>query len=155
LLGRELKRVIQEIEILQFRWFLRLAAAAGPRYAGNTDAQADPVRVKVSLAIIDAIFRDLPTIVSLPPDRVLFTLDGLRYPDLAAGGRGTYFDLMRQAFRSKATSLGYEVIDLNPDFFRHYARMRSASKTRATGTGTRQAMQWPSRQCSHPSSSSG
>ena len=106
-------------EITSF--FFGSPAAAGPRYAGNTDAQADPVRVKASLAVIDAAFRDLPTIVGLPPDRVLFTLDGFRYPDLAAGGTGTYLDLMRQAFRSKATSLGYEVIDLDPDFFRHYA----------------------------------
>jgi hypothetical protein len=28
---------------------------------------------------------------------------------------------MRQAFCSKAASLGYEVIDLDPDFFRRYA----------------------------------
>ena len=28
---------------------------------------------------------------------------------------------MRQAFRSKAASLGYEVIDLDPDFLLHYA----------------------------------
>src|SRR5262245_11314421 len=102
-------------------FFFGSPAEAGPRYAGNTDAQADPVRVKASLAVIDAIFRDLPTIVGLPPDRILFTLDGFRYPDHAASGKGTYFDLMRRAFRSKATSLGYEVIDLDPDFFRHHA----------------------------------
>jgi hypothetical protein len=28
---------------------------------------------------------------------------------------------MRKAFRSKAESLGYEIIDLDPDFFQHYA----------------------------------
>jgi hypothetical protein len=28
---------------------------------------------------------------------------------------------MRTAFRSKASSLGYEVIDLDADFFQHYA----------------------------------
>jgi hypothetical protein len=104
-----------------YSFFFGSPAAAGPRYAGNTDAQADPVRVKASLAVIDAIFRDIPSIVGLPPERVLFTLDGFRYPDLAAAGTGTYFDLMRRAFRSKATSLGYEVIDLDPDFLQHYA----------------------------------
>ena len=77
-------------------FFFGSPAVAGPRYAGNTDAQADPVRVKTSLAVIDAFFRDLPTIIGLPPNRVLFTLDGFRYPDNEAGGRGTYFDLMRQ-----------------------------------------------------------
>ena len=80
-----------------------------------------PARVATSLAAIEAVFRDLPEIVGLPPDRVLFTLDGFRYPDAVPGATGTYFDLMRRAFRSKATSLGYEVIDLDADFFTHYA----------------------------------
>ena len=61
------------------------------------------------------------TRVGLPPDRVLFTMDGFRYPDAVAGATGTYFDLMRRAFRSRAESLGYEVIDLDPFFFKHYA----------------------------------
>jgi hypothetical protein len=34
---------------------------------------------------------------------------------------GTYFDLMRRAFPSKAQSLGYEVIDLDSVFFDQYA----------------------------------
>ena len=75
-----------------------------------------------SLAGIEAFFRDLPVMVGLPPDRVLFTLDGLRYPDLAAAAAGTYFDLMRRAFRRKAESLGYDVIDLDDFFFEHYRR---------------------------------
>ena len=102
-----------------YSYFFGSPAAAAPRHAGNTDGQADPVRIKASLAAIDAVFRDLPSIVGLPPDRIL-TLDGFRYPDLAASEIGTYFDLMRQAFCSKAASLGYEVIDRDPDFFRHY-----------------------------------
>jgi hypothetical protein len=64
---------------------------------------------------------DLPAIVRLPPDRILFTVGGFRYPDAEASGRGTYFDLMRKGFRSKAESLGYEVIDLDARFFEHYA----------------------------------
>jgi len=102
-------------------FFFGSPALAAPRYAGNTAAEVDPPRVRTSLAAIDAVFRDLPEIVGLPPDRVLFTLDGFRYPDAAASGRGTYFDLMRTAFRSKAQSLGYEVIDLDSRFFEHYA----------------------------------
>jgi hypothetical protein len=94
---------------------------AAPSYAGNTDAEVDPPRVRASLAAIDAVFSDLPAIVGLPPDRVLFTLDGFRYQDTEASGSGTYFDLMRRAFRSKAESLGYEVIDLDARFFEHYA----------------------------------
>ena len=53
-------------------------ALATPRYAGNTAADVDPPRVRASLEAIDAVFRDLPTIVGLPPDRVLFTVDGFR-----------------------------------------------------------------------------
>ena len=103
-------------------FFFGSPALAAPRYAGNTAVDADPGRVGASLAAMDAMFRDLPAIIGLPPDRVLFTLDGFRYPDAVAGGMtGTYFDLMRRAFRSKAESLGYEVIDLDPHFFKHYA----------------------------------
>jgi hypothetical protein len=102
-------------------FFLGSPALAAPRYAGNTAAEASPLRVQTSLAAINAVFRDLPAMVGLPPDRVLFTLDGFRYPEVAAAGAGTYFDLMRRAFRSKALSLGYEVIDLDSVFFDQYA----------------------------------
>ena len=37
------------------------------------------------------------------------------------GGAGTYFDLMRRAFRSEPRSLGYRCLDLDPYFFTHYA----------------------------------
>jgi hypothetical protein len=102
-------------------FFFGSSALAALPYAGNTAAEADPARVAASLAAIDALFRDLLAIVGLPPDRVLFLLDGFRYPDAAVSGTGTYFDLMRRAFRSKAESLGYEVIDVDPHFFKHYA----------------------------------
>jgi hypothetical protein len=102
-------------------FFLGGPASAVPSYAGNTSAAVHPPRIKASLAVIDAVFRDLPAVVGLPPDRVLFTLDGFRYPDAEAGGKGSYFDLVRKAFRSKAESLGYEIIDLDPRFFEHFA----------------------------------
>jgi hypothetical protein len=101
-------------------FFFGTPAVAGPRYAGNTTAEADSARIEASLAVIDAVFRDLPAMVGLPSDRVLFTLDGFRYSGNAASGAGTYFDLMRRTFRSKAQSLGYEVIDLDPFFFEDY-----------------------------------
>src|SRR5437764_8947358 len=97
-------------------------ANAAPRYAGNTDASADKNRVQDSLAAIDAFFRDIPERVGLPPDRVLFTLDGFRYADAAQAGAGTYFDLMRRAFIEKAAALGYEVIDLDTRFIPRHAR---------------------------------
>ena len=101
---------------------LRQPANAQPRYAGNTDASADQKRVKDSLAALDAFFRDVPERVGLPPERVLFTLDGFRSADAAQAGPGTYFDLMRRAFIEKAAALGYEVIDLDTRFIPRHAR---------------------------------
>ena len=107
-------------------FFFGSPAIAAERYAGNTAAQASSVWLAASLAAMDAFFRDLPDMIGLPPDRVLFTLDGFRYPDAVAGATGTYFDLMRRAFRSRAESLGYEVIDLDPLFFKHFATYLSS-----------------------------
>ena len=97
-------------------------ANAAPRYAGNTDASTDEKRLRDSLAAIDAFLRDVPERVGLPPERVLFTLDGFRYADAARDGAGTYFDLMRRAFMEKAAALGYEVIDLDTRFIPGNAR---------------------------------
>ena len=96
---------------------------AGPRFAGNTAAEADTARMEISLAVIDAWFRDLPDIVGLPPDRILFTLDGFRYPQEVPKG-DTYFGKMRQAFIAKAQSLQYVVIDLDQWFFADYEKRR-------------------------------
>jgi hypothetical protein len=93
-----------------------------PRYAGNTDANADPARVRDSLAAIDAFLRDLPKYTGLPPSRILLVVDGMRYPDVAAASKGTYFDLMRNALLEKARTLNYEPIDLDRSFFEHYGR---------------------------------
>jgi hypothetical protein len=97
-------------------------AMAEPRYAGNTAADADAERLSRSLAALDAFFRDLPSYAGLPPSRILFVVDGLRYPDVAAASAGTFFDRMRRALLEKAASLGYDAIDLDPFFFAHYRR---------------------------------
>ena len=68
--------------LFSIRWLAEMIfgkpANAQPRYAGNTDASTDEKRVRDSLAAIDAFFRDVPERVGLPPERVLFTLDGFR-----------------------------------------------------------------------------
>jgi hypothetical protein len=97
------------------------ADAASP-FAGNTAASADAARVQASLAVIDAFFRDFPRMVELPRDRVLFTLDGFRYPDAVNSGAGSYFDVMRRRFREKAQELGYETIDLDDVFVPRHRR---------------------------------
>jgi hypothetical protein len=100
--------------------FALRSANAAPNYAGNTDASTAPKRVKDSLDALDAFFRDVPERVGLPPERVLFTLDGFRYAtDLQPG---SYFDLMRRAFMQKAAAHGYEVIDLDTRFIPRHAR---------------------------------
>lgn len=97
-------------------------AAAQPQYAGNTAAAADEARMKKSLAVIDAFFADLPVMTGLPADRIVFTLDGFRYPEAASGAAGSYFDVMRREFMARAGARGYEAIDLDPAFFaRHRA----------------------------------
>ena len=97
-------------------------AMAEPRYAGNTAASADAERISRSLAALDAFFRDLPAYAGLPPGRILFVVDGLRYPAVAAAAAGTYFDQMRRALLEKAAALGYTTIDLDPHFFEHHRR---------------------------------
>jgi hypothetical protein len=99
------------------------AAMAAPGSAADA-AVVDPQRMKISYAVIDAFFRDLRAMVDLPPDRVVFTMDGFHYPEAAAAGAGGYFDLMRRAFRAKAEALGYGFIDLDPLFLAHYRAHR-------------------------------
>jgi hypothetical protein len=97
-------------------------AMAQPQHAGNTAFDAGPIRVRDSLAVIDAFFRDLPEMTNLPPSRILFVVDGLRYPDTATAAKGSYFEIMRSTFLRKAHSFGYDAIDLDPLFFEHHRR---------------------------------
>jgi len=118
----------------QFQGMLR----APSQLAGNTSSD-NSTRIKHSLAGIDAFFRDMVDLVDLPPDRVLFTLDGMRYPEAAEAAHDSYFPVMREAFKNKAQSLGYEVIDLDPWFFARYAahgeRFEHARDQHWNGTG--------------------
>lgn len=98
-------------------------ANAAPQYAGNTAADMTAARMEMSLAIIDAFFRDLPEMTGLPPERILFSLDGFRYPD-SVPKHETYFNSMRQTFIAKARSLNYEAIDLDQWFFPDFEKRR-------------------------------
>ncbi|BBZ97147.1 hypothetical protein BRDID11004_19390 [Bradyrhizobium diazoefficiens] len=102
------------------QWLRAFVAIDSPTivYAGNTDASPDSARIEASVAAINAFFRDLPKYTGgLQPDRIIFTMDGFRYPDAANAGKGSYFDIMRTVFRKTAETLGYEVIDMDPLFF--------------------------------------
>ena len=102
--------------------FLFGRADAEARYAGNTAVDAGTERLRHSLAALDAFFRDLPSYAGLPPSHILFVVDGLRYPDVAAASAGSFFDRMRRALLEKAASLGYATLDLDPRFFAHHRR---------------------------------
>jgi hypothetical protein len=117
-----LRYLLINLRVLHTIRHLRLigAANAAPNFAGNTDASTDPKRVKDSYDALDAFFRDVPERVGLPPERVLFTLDGFRYASDVQPG--SYFDLMRRAFMEKAAAHGYEVIDLDTLFIPRHAR---------------------------------
>jgi hypothetical protein len=120
-------------------WHEIMAALSGSRgatdtdYAGNTSVAADATRMNISLAVIDAFFRDLPDTVGLTPDRISFTVDGFRYPEKMADGGNSYFGKMRQAFIAKARSLHYGVIDLDQWFFADYAERRERFEFPADG----------------------
>ncbi len=93
-------------------------------FVGNTSADATQDRLRDSKAAVDAFFDKLPKKSGLPPGSILFVVDGMR-PDLYTDdaiklARGSYFDLMRTYFIGRATALGYQVIDMQPVFERHY-----------------------------------
>lgn len=71
-------------------------------------------------AVVAAFFRDLPALCRLPPERVLFVLDGFRYPERAARLAGRFTDRVRRDFTAAAADHGYAVLDLDPPFFAHY-----------------------------------
>ena len=77
-------------------------------------------RKVVSDAVIDAFLRDLGEMTGLPPERVLFVLDGFRYPALAAAQRGTPEAAWRAGFIVAAAARGYAVADTEPLFFTRY-----------------------------------
>jgi len=88
------------------------------RYAGNTSADASPERLRDSVAAINAFLRDLPSYSELPPSRVMFLVDGMRYREVAAAQAGSYFATMRTTFIDLARQQGYGAIDLDDQFFR-------------------------------------
>jgi hypothetical protein len=110
---------------LGLRWLeLKALLFGGPAMAAPAVSFVDPgeKRLRDSLAVIDAFFRDLPQYTGLPPSRILFVVEGFRYSHIAAASNGSYFDRVRRALLAKAASLGYDTIDLDPVFFEHHRR---------------------------------
>jgi hypothetical protein len=102
------------------------ASAAGTQTSTSRADDPEAQRTRISLAVIDAFFRDLKAMVGLPTDRVLLLMDGFHYPATAAAAAGSYYDRMRKAFLAKAAGLGYGLVDLDSQFF---ARYRTTGET--------------------------
>jgi hypothetical protein len=120
LINLRIDQVIHQTPFLER--LVATAAHAQPPGADDPPPGADAERMRISYAVIEAFFRDLATMVKLPPDRVLLTLDGFHYPQAADAARGHYLDRMRRAFAARAAALGYGLIDLDPFFFADFAR---------------------------------
>jgi len=92
----------------------------GEEYVGNTRAAADATRLEQSKAVTRAFLRDLVAVAGWTPDRVVFVLDGIRYPTNSPTVLNSYFVQMRTYFLAEARLIGYEVVDMDPHFFASY-----------------------------------
>ena len=102
----------------------RKRSADAETYVGNTSARFSAERLADSRKVVDRFFAELPRQTTLPPERILFVVDGMR-PHLYDAERleraqGSYFDVMRRYFSHVAEALGYEVIDMQPVFIREF-----------------------------------
>jgi hypothetical protein len=94
------------------------------RYVGNTSADSSSVRVGESKQVVDAFLSYLPKMAGLPPSKILFIVDGMR-PDLYDGEKldfaeRSFFGIMRRYFVEKAGAHGFEIIDMQGIFAKHY-----------------------------------
>ncbi len=97
-----------------------------PAFVGNTGAQADPARIADARRAIDTFLASISETSGLPPNRILFAVDGMR-PHIYDGtmlrlATGSYFDILRRYFMTEARQGGFEVLDLQPHFSDHFSR---------------------------------
>ncbi len=107
----------------QYLWrnaFASPAAAATPSYMENVDAVITEERLADSRLAVDRFLADLPVFSGLPPDRVVFVVDGRVYDDPGNAHAESYFWLMRRYFIGRARGLGFDVIDMQPIFTASY-----------------------------------
>ena len=93
------------------------ASARAERFVGNTSATAGKLRIERSKGAIRAFLRDLVTYAGWQPDRVVFVVDGIRYPSRKPAVLASYFVQMRTYFMAEARQSGFEVIDMDEHFF--------------------------------------
>jgi len=103
-----------------------LAAAAGQHWVGNVAAAVDDGFYTEALWGMRVFLDQVPAFTGLPPERILFSIDGIRpqlygLPDHPAMA-GSYWERIRAAFIVEARARGHEVIDLQKAFKADYAR---------------------------------
>lgn len=94
--------------------------AHAQEYVGNTRAAADKVRLDRSKAVTQAFLRDLVVVAGWAPERVVFVVDGIRYPSDGPAVQGSYFVQMRSYFIGEARKAGFEAADMDPHFFARF-----------------------------------
>jgi hypothetical protein len=95
-------------------------ASLAPLRSAVAAPDAQTTRFAASEGVVSDFFRDLPRLADLPAERVLFVMDGFRYPQRAAAEEGGDTDRLRQGFRAAAEARGYRTVDLDPIFFARY-----------------------------------
>ena len=103
---------------------------AGRQLAGRPEGaparreELEPVRIADSRRAADVFLDRLPEASGLAPGRIVFVVDGIRprvyADDGAERANGSYEDVMRRYFMGTARRRGYETIDLEPAFARHF-----------------------------------
>lgn len=99
---------------------LRRSSAQPSQYVGNVPFAVDEERLYDSKRATDEFFNELPGRTGLNASQILFLVDGMRpalySPEALKEAEDSYFGKMRQYFQSRAISLGYQVIDMQPIF---------------------------------------
>ena len=103
----------------------RNAAGTPPVPFRETDpATAHAGLVAASRRVVDTFLRMLPERSGLPPQQIVFVVDGIRPYHYTEGWEhrwdGSYHDVMRRYFMDRARTDGYELIDMQPVFVEHY-----------------------------------
>ena len=130
-----LRQALRLSALVRYAFFNLEAPAAAPRLRAVMQARADDAEPKEHLGnvprtvptkqltdakrAVDAFFRDLPEMSGLPSDRILFVVDGVRYPQNS--DPEAFFPKMRTYFLKRAAALGYGAIDMDRVFMPEHA----------------------------------
>lgn len=97
-------------------------------YVGNTPGEFTPERLEAAQQAVDAFLAMLPAKSGLPPERVLLLVDGMRPelydPPQLERAETSFFGQMRRYLLERATTAGFEAIDMQPSMMECYARER-------------------------------